>query len=125
MERYIPLNPDVSAITQKIKEQIITVASNFIEKAINEEQANQAIKGLTALYQIECQQAIENVFEKFICPKLIFEQTLTEIRERKKKYTPIEAAGCVRAIMHDCGSVMTQEQKKRFIDAVIKNIRTE
>jgi hypothetical protein len=123
---YIPLNPDIQATVDKIKAQLITLAEDTVVAGkLSPEQAAYTVRGLTNSLNIEAQRALENLFSKLICPSLLFEQMLAEVHTRKKKYTLVQAVGCIKATLHDCGHLMDEEQKENFVKAVAKNTRED
>ena len=122
-EQYIPLDPDNALILDKVKKHLITLAEDVITGRVAREEASNNLKGITMLLNIESQKAIEEVFSRLITPTALFEQILKEVKERKSKYSLIEAIGCIRATLHDCGHVMTTENQRIFVDSVIKNLR--
>lgn len=122
---YLDPNGDTSRANDEIKMRLNAIKQDLLAERLTPKEAREAVKAYTALLNVEYAKAIESVFSKFIVPSQLFEQILKEVNARKNTYSLAEGIGCIRATFHDCGSVMSQQQKETFVAAVGKNIRKD
>ena len=107
-----------------IKSEVIAVAEALIKGDVKKSEAEARLGGVTALLCAKSKAAISEAFEYIICPNELFERAMAELTARKKKYTAIEARGCVLNTFAD-NPQMTEENRKTFIAAVLKNVLPE
>ena len=106
---------------EKIQTEITALAGAVIDGTVSKEAALQKVDGLTILLTQKNKSRISELFEYIIVPSELFEKAMNELKERKKKYTAIEARGCILSVFGDNPN-MTEENRKTFVAAVLKNV---